>query len=276
MKYRVTVEWKDCDERDVVRLRAADPATACAEAVRRAEDGLLRTVSASWDPEPAYVTAVSDADGRSLPVPKAFEEGAVHLGEDWPKAHAAAVLVREMKLASADAAGSSQGVAIDVVLRTFLGSPMEVATPPDDQGAYSVVVAWLDKANVLEIEVEAESVAAACAKAVEAAADGGATLVDFDTPSEVFVLALVEGDEPSAAEVIEHSLDVPAPWSEGWRLHAGHLRALELFDIGLVDPLQAFRIAASGREDLLAHVARAEAAFAAIPSPSTVSAAPSI
>lgn len=276
MKYRVTVEWKDCDERDVVRLRAADSATACAEAVRRAEDGLLRTVSASWDPEPAYVTAVSEVDGRSLPVPRAFEEGAVHLGEDWPKAHAAAVLVREMKLAAAAAAGSDQGVAIEVVRRTFLGSPMEEVTPHGDQRAYSVVVAWLEKTNVLDIEIEAESVAAACTKAVEAAADGGATLIDLDTPSEVFVLALVEGDVSSAAEVIEHSLDVPAPWSEGWRRHARHLRALELFDIGLVGPLQAFRSAAGGRSDLLAHVARAEAAFAAIPCPSTVSAAPSI
>lgn len=276
MKYRVTVGWKDCDERDVARVRAADPASACAEAVRMADDGRLRTVAASWDPEPAYVTDVQTSDGRSSAVPPAFEEGAVHLGEDWPKAHAAAVLVREMKRAAAAAAGSDQAIAIDVVRRTFLGSPMEAPVPGGDLRDYSVVVAWFEKANVVEIEVEAESVEDACAKAVEAADAGGGMLVDLDAPTEAFALALVEGDEPSAGEVIEHSLDVPAPWSEGWRLHARHLRALELFEAGAADALRAFRIAAGGREDLLEHVARAEAAFAAIPTPTTVSAAPSI
>ena len=141
---------------------------------------------------------------------------------------------------------------------------------------YSVAVARFEKANVLETEVEAESVVDARTKAIETSHAGALVPVLREAMSDAFLLAIDEGVEHSCAHLIERSLDVPAPWSEGWRLHAPHLQALELFEAGARDTLQGFRIAVRGREDLLQHVERAEAAFASITTPSTDSAVPSI
>ncbi|GJD91618.1 hypothetical protein BHAOGJBA_5166 [Methylobacterium hispanicum] len=276
MKYRITVGRMARDERGVAHVRAADPAAACVEAIRLFDEGRLSAVGATCDPKAAYVVAVTDAAGGSRGIPSRFGEGAAHLGVDWPKSHAVAVLLREMEQVASLTRGSDAGTAIDVLLRTFINPSMKNVARTQGLRDYSVAVARFEKANVLETEVEAESVVEACTKAIETSHAGALVPVLRAATSDAFALAIVEGIEHSSADLIERSLDVPAPWSEGWRLHAPHLQALELFEAGARDALQGFRIAVRGREDLHHHVERAEAAFASIPAPSTASAAPSI
>lgn len=276
MKYRITVEWTARDERGVAHVRAADPAAACVEAIRLADEGRLSTVGTTCDPKAAYVAAVTDAAGGARGIPSRFGEGAAHLGVDWPKSHAVAVLLREMRQAASFSRDSNAAIGIDALLRTFITPSMNQVARAEGLRDYSVAVAWFEKANVLEMDVEAESVVDACTKAIETSRGGAVVPALRNAMSDTFVLGIVEGVEHSSADLIGRSLDVPAPWSEGWRLHAPHLQTLELFERGAQDVLQGFRIAVRGREDLLQHVERAEAAFASIPTPSTDSAAPSI